>query len=49
MLAPWQQVRHTICHFNFFRNWVDNRNHFKNDFKKSGIDLGVKSIYGPNR
>ena len=38
-----------VCHLSFFRNWVDGRDHFKNDFKKSRIDLGAKSVYGPNR
>ena len=43
--TPCQQVRHVICHFNFFHNWVNGRGHFK----KSGIDLKTKSIYGPNQ
>ena len=38
-----------VCHLSFFRNWVDGRDHFKNDFKKSRIELGAKSVYGPNR
>ena len=46
---PCQQVRHAVCHLNFFRNWVDRKDHFKNNFKKLGIDLGAKLVYGPNR
>ena len=47
--APYQQVGLVVCHLNFFRNWVDGRNHFKNDFKKSGTNPGAKSVQGPNR
>ena len=39
----------SVCHINFFRNRVDSRDDFKNDFKKSGTDIGEKSIYGSNR
>ena len=30
---------HSVCHLRFFYYWVDSKDHFKNDFKKSGIDL----------
>ena len=33
-----------VCHLRFFCYWVDDRDHFKNDFKKSRTDLGAKSI-----
>ena len=48
-LAPCQQVGHAVCHLSFFRNWVDGRDHIKNDFKKSRTDPGAKSIQEPNR
>ena len=43
--APRQQVGHAVCHLNFFRNWIDSRDHFK----KSETDLGAKSVKRPNR
>ena len=39
----------SVCHFSIFRNWVDSRDHFKNDLKKSRTNLGAKSVYEPNR
>ena len=35
---------HSVCHLRFFCYWVDGRDHFKNDFKKSRTDLGAKSV-----
>ena len=46
---PCQQVGHAVCHLNFFRNWVDGRDQNRIDFLISGIDLGAKSVYGPNQ
>ena len=40
---------HSICHISFFRNQVDGKDDFKNDFEKSRTDIGAKSVYGPNR
>ena len=40
---------HFVCHLKFFCYWVDGRGQNKNDFLKSRIDLGAKSILGPNR
>jgi len=34
----------SVCHVNFFRNRVDGKDDFKNDFEKSGIDIGAKSV-----
>ena len=42
--VPCQQVGYAICHLSFFRNWVDGRDHFKNDLKKLRSDLEAKSI-----
>ena len=39
---------HFICHLRFFYYWVDGKGQNKNDFLKSGSDLGVKSISGLN-
>ena len=39
-----QQVGHVVCNLSFFRNWVEGRDHFKNDLKKSGTDLETKSV-----
>ena len=30
---------HSICHFSIFRNWVNGKDHFKNDYEKEG---GIK-------
>ena len=35
---------HSICHLRFFCYWVDGKDHFKNDFKKSRTDLEAKSV-----
>ena len=35
---------HSVCHVCIFCYWVDDRDQNKNDFLKSGTDLGVKSI-----
>ena len=35
---------HFVCHLKFFCYWVDGKDHFKNDFKKSRTDLGAKSV-----
>ena len=48
-LASNMPPMHFVCHLIFFRYWVDSRDHLKNDFKKSRIDLGAKLVYGPNR
>ena len=47
--ALCQQAGHFVCHLRFFCYWVDGRDQNKNDFLKSGTDLGVKSIYGLNQ
>ena len=44
MSTPCQQVGHAVCHLSFFRDWVDSRDHFKNDFKKSGTYLEAKLV-----
>ena len=40
---------HSVRHLRFFCYWVDGSDHFKNDLKKSGTNLGAKSVYGSNR
>ena len=40
---------HSVCHLKFFCYWVDGNDHFKNDFKKSMIDLRAKLVYGPSQ
>ena len=35
---------HSVCQIRFFCYWVDGKDHFKNDFKKSRTDLGAKSV-----
>ena len=49
MLAFTVYTVHSVCYLRFFCYWVDGRDHFKNDLKKSGTDLGAKSIYESNR
>ena len=40
---------HFVCHLRFFYYCVDDRNHFKNNFKKLRTNLRAKSVLGPNR
>ena len=35
---------HSVCQIRFFCYWVDGKDHFKNDFKKSRTDLRAKSV-----
>ena len=35
---------HSVCHLRFFCYRVDGRDQNKNDYMKSGTDLGAKSI-----
>ena len=35
---------HSVCHFKFFCYCDDGRDNFKNDFKKSRIDLRAKLV-----
>ena len=35
---------HSVCHFSIFRNWVNDSDHFKNDYKKEGTHLGEKLV-----
>ena len=42
--VPCQQAGHSVCHLRFFYYWVNGRDQNKNDFLKSGIDLGAKLI-----
>ena len=37
-----------VSHVGFFCRWIDDRDQNRIDFLISGIDLGAKSIYGPN-
>ena len=48
-LAINMPTMHSICHFSIFRNWVDSKDHFKNDYEKERTHLGAKSKLGPNR
>ena len=41
---PRQQQEHSVCHVIGFRYLDDGRDQFKNDLKKSGTDLGAKSV-----
>ena len=41
---PRQQPEHSVCHVIGFRYLDDGRDQFKNDLKKSGTDLGAKSV-----
>ena len=45
--APRQQAGHSVCHVGGFRQWVDGRDHFKNDFLFLGMKFATKSILGP--
>ena len=40
---------HFVCHLRFFYYCVDDRNHFKNNFKKLRTNLRAKLVLGPNR
>ena len=44
--TPCQQAGHSVCNVGGFRWWVDNRNHFKNNFLFLGTTLVTKSIFG---
>ena len=44
--APHQQAGHYVCHVEGFRQWVDGRDHFKNDFLFLGMKFATKSIFG---
>ena len=47
LLATLGFIMHTayfVCHLKFFCSWVDGKGQNKNDFSKSGIDLGAKLI-----
>ena len=37
-------LMHFIYHLRFFCYWVNSKDHFKNDFKKSRTDLGAKLV-----
>ena len=40
---------HFVRHFRFFCYWIDGKDHFKNDLKKSRTDLGAKSVQRLNQ
>ena len=42
--ASNMQTVHLVCHICIFSYWVDDKDQNKNDFLKSGTDLGVKLI-----
>ena len=37
-------LMHSVYHLRFFCYWVNSKDHFKNDFKKSRTDLGAKLV-----
>ena len=39
----------SVYHVSLFRDPVDGKDDFKNDFEKSRTDIKAKSVYGPNR
>ena len=43
------QVGHFVHHVGGFCQWVDNREHFKNDFLFLGVKFAMKSILRPKQ
>ena len=44
---PRQQKRHIVCHVGDFCQWVDGKDHFKNDLLFLGMKFTKKSIFEP--